>query len=340
MTVPVIQSNVSLTAFNTFGIAARAHSYVEIHTVDQLCDVLSSSDAQEKILILGGGSNLLLTQDFPGLVLRNKLLGKKIIAQDANATYVEAAAGENWHDFVRWTLDQNLAGLENLSLIPGTVGAAPIQNIGAYGVEMKDTFQSLQALDISDNFVRQFNLEHCKFSYRDSVFKRELKGRYVIVSVTFRLPRTTALLLDYGDVRAELQRMNCAAPNAQTVSEAVCNIRRRKLPDPAVIGNAGSFFQNPIVLPKFLADLELTHGKIPHFPAPNGTVKLAAAWLIEQCGWKGKTLGRAGVHEHHALVLVNRGGATGLEILNLAHAIQDSVLEKFGIKLQPEPVIV
>ena len=334
------QHNVNLTDLNTFGVAARARSYAEVRDIDELRAALKQRNSTEPLLILGGGSNLLLTQDFAGLVLQNKLVVKKVISQDADATYIEAAAGENWHDFVRWTLDQQLAGLENLSLIPGTVGAAPIQNIGAYGVEMKDTFHSLQALDISDQTIRLFNRKQCEFSYRDSVFKRDLKERYVIVSVIFRLPRAAKLHLDYGDVRAELARMDCAAPSAREVSDAVCNIRRRKLPDPAVIGNAGSFFKNPIVNRGVLAGIQSSHEKVPHYPATDDHVKLAAGWLIEQCGWKGKSLGRAAVHEQHALVLVNRGGASGAEILALARAIQESVRAKFSVELEPEPVIV
>ncbi len=314
MTPARIQHNVSLTPFNTFRVAARARSYVEIRDIEQLRAALQSRDSTEPLLILGGGSNLLITQDFPGLALHIKLLGTKIVAQDNEATYVEAAAGENWHDFVRWTLDQQLAGLENLSLIPGTVGATPIQNIGAYGVEMKDFFHSLQALDVVDASVYTFDRAACEFAYRDSVFKRELKDRYVIASVTFRLPRAVKLHLDYGEVRAELDRIDCAAPTARDVSDAVCAIRRRKLPDQTVIGNAGSFFKNPIVDVGELARLRMGYDKIPSYPATDGKVKLAAGWLIEQCGWKGRSLGRAGVHEQHALVLVNRGGATGAEI--------------------------
>lgn len=340
MTPALIQHNVSLTPFNTFGVAARTRSYAEILDIEQLRAALQSRDSTEPLLILGGGSNLLLTQDFPGLALHIKLLGTKIVAQDNEATYVEAAAGENWHTFVRRTLDQQLAGLENLSLIPGTVGATPIQNIGAYGVEVKNVFHSLQALNVADASVRTFDRAACEFAYRDSVFKREPKDRYVITSVTFRLPRAAKLHLEYGEVRAELERMGCPAPTARDVSDAVCNIRRRKLPNPAVIGNAGSFFKNPIVDGDVLARIQANRHKVPHYPAPGGKVKLAAGWLIEQCGWKGKSLGRAGVHEQHSLVLVNRGGATGAEVLALARAIQTSVREKFSIALEAEPVIV
>jgi UDP-N-acetylmuramate dehydrogenase len=335
-----IQQNVSLTEFNTFGIAGFTRSYAKIHDIDALCEALKLRDPTEPLLVLGGGSNILLTRDFPGLSLHVKLLGQSIVAQDADATYVEAAAGENWHAFVRWTLDQRLMGLENLSLIPGTVGASPIQNIGAYGVELKDTFYSLQAVDISNQSIRTFTRDQCEFAYRDSVFKRELKERYIISSVTFRLSRSAKLHLDYGEIRTELARMGCIAPSARDVSDAVCNIRRRKLPDPAVIGNAGSFFKNPVVDCDVLRHIQLSHAKIPHFPAAAGKVKLAAGWLIEQCGWKGKSLGQAGVHENHALVLVNRGGASGAEVLALAKAIQKSVREKFSVELEPEPMII
>ncbi len=334
------QQNISLTEFNTFGVTARARTYAKIHDLEELSATLKLRNRADPILILGGGSNLLLTRDFPGLALHIRLLGKNIAGQDSDATYIEAAAGENWHDFVRWTLDQELAGLENLSLIPGTVGATPIQNIGAYGVEIKDTFYSLQAVNVLDQTIRKFNREQCNFSYRDSVFKREQKEHYVIVKVTFRLPRTTKLNLDYGEIRTELANMECFIPSARDVSDAVCNIRRRKLPDPALIGNAGSFFKNPIVNRDVLMRTQLSHEKIPHYPAPDGKVKLAAGWLIEQCGWKGKSMGQAGVHPLHALVLVNRGGASGAEILELATAIQKSVREKFHIELEPEPIII
>lgn len=340
MSIPAIQHDVDLTLFNTFGVVALARSYSEIRDIEQLRVVLQSRDSTEPLLILGGGSNLLLTQDFPGLALHIKLFGTCIVRQETEATYVQAAAGENWHDVVCWTLDRQLAGLENLSLIPGTVGATPIQNIGAYGVEMKDLFESLQALDVADGTLRTFDGAACEFAYRDSVFKRRLKDRYVITSVSFRLPHAAKLHLDYGEVRAELERMSCTAPTARDVSDAVCNIRRRKLPDPALIGNAGSFFKNPLVNGDVLAHIQTRHDKVPHYPAPDGKVKLAAGWLVEQCGWKGKSLGRAGVHQQHALVLVNRGGASGAEILALARAIQSSVREKFSIELEPEPVIV
>ena len=335
-----IAAHVNLQSFNTFGIAAHAKRFIAIDSTESLRSILLADKDDTPRFILGGGSNILLTRDFPGLVMRIQVMGKRVVSRDEEATLVESGAGENWNEFVRWTLDQDLAGLENLSLIPGMVGAAPIQNIGAYGVEMKDTFHSLTAMDVCDGSLKTFNRDDCEFAYRDSVFKRELKDRYIITSVTFRLPHGAKRHLDYGDIRTELNRVSCENPSAREVSDAICAIRRRKLPDPAVIGNAGSFFKNPMVEREVLARIQSKHDTLPHYPASDGKVKLAAGWLIEQCGWKGKSLGRAGVHEQHALVLVNRGGATGLEILALARAIQHSVREQFQVELEPEPVLV
>jgi UDP-N-acetylmuramate dehydrogenase len=333
--------NYSLKRHNTFGLEAKARYFVAAHSEEELrAALLAPEFAGLPRLILGGGSNLLLARDFPGVVIHVALTGKSVVGRDNEATYVCAAAGENWHEFVLWTLAQGLAGLENLSLIPGTLGASPMQNIGAYGVEMKDLFHELTALDLATGEARRFDRAACLFAYRDSVFKRELKDRYAITQVTFRLPHAVRLHTEYGEVRAELARLGVTAPTAQDVSQAVCNIRRRKLPDPAEIGNAGSFFKNPVVDRATFEPLYAAHPHMPHYPAPHGYVKLAAGWLIEQTGWKGKTLGRAGVHEKHALVLVNRGGARGAEILALAQGIQRSVEERFGIRLEPEPVIV
>ena len=336
-----IINNYSLKALNTFGVEATSRYFVAVHTESELRAALV--DPQFKNLprlILGGGSNLLLTGDFPGVVVHVNLKGKRIVERDAAATFVEAAAGENWHAFVCCTLEQNLTGLENLSLIPGNVGAAPIQNIGAYGVELKDTFHSLTALDTVTGQTKLFDRDACRFEYRDSVFKRELKDRVVITHVTFRLPHASTLHLDYGDVRAELAQMGISTPTARDVSLAVINIRRRKLPDPAQIGNAGSFFKNPVITSDTYERLHRLHETLPHFAAHEGHVKIPAAWLIEQAGWKGKHLGRARVHAQHALVLVNHGGASGAEILALAQAIQRAVHDQFGIKLEAEPVII
>ncbi len=319
----------------------KARYFIAARSEAALRDTLSTTmfDGLPR-LILGGGSNLLLTHDFPGVVIRMALTGRHIVGRDNEATYIEAAAGENWHDFVRWTLTQGLSGLENLSLIPGSVGASPIQNIGAYGVEMKEMFHELTAIDIASGEIRRFDDTACGFGYRDSVFKHEQKDRAIITSVSFRLPHQVQLHLNYGEIPQELTRMNIANPTAQDVSNAVCNIRQRKLPDPAKMGNAGSFFKNPIVDQTRFQSLQKTHPQMPHYPATDSRVKLPAGWLIEQAGWKGKTLGRAGVHAQHALVLVNLGNAEGAEILALATAIQDSVQNKFGIRLEPEPIIV
>ena len=336
-----IQENYSLKSLNTFGVEASSRYYISVTSESELRDVIAlPAVGNLPKLIIGGGSNLLLTQDFPGLVIHVNLKGKRIVARDADATYVEAAAGENWHEFVCWTLAQNLAGLENLSLIPGTVGAAPIQNIGAYGVELQDTFHALTALDLISGELQTFDCEACRFDYRDSVFKREFKDRVVITSVTFRLPHRAPLRIDYGDVQMELAQMNIKTPTARNVGDAVINIRRRKLPDPAMIGNAGSFFKNPIITDAEFTRLQQSHPNLAHYTAQPGHVKIPAGWLIEQTGWKGKHLGRAGVHAQHALVLVNLGGASGAEILALAQIIQRAVRDQFAIALEPEPVII
>src|ERR1700674_545306 len=327
--------------FNSFAIDANARYFVPVRSDEELRAALTNKEfAGLPRLILGGGSNVLLTQDFPGLVIHIELKGRSIVARDEAATYVQVAAGENWHEFVLWTLDHGVAGLENLSLIPGTVGASPIQNIGAYGVELEEVFHELTVIDISSGTRQRFDPAACRFAYRDSVFKHEAKDRFVITQVVFRLPHKAALRLDYGELRAELGELGVTAPTARDVSQAVCNIRRRKLPDPAQIGNAGSFFKNPIVDQSVFNRLHAAYPALPHFAAPAGQVKLPAAWLIEQAGWKGKTMGRAGVHAQHALVLVNRGGSRGDEIKALADAIRQSVQDKFAVQLQAEPIIV
>lgn len=337
----LLRQDADLTALNTFGVSAKARYFCSVSSLGDLQAALRDPRVRSlPVLVLGGGSNVLLTRDFPGLVLHVRLLGKRQI-DDAGATAsFEAAAGENWHEFVLWTLAQGYSGLENLSLIPGLVGASPIQNIGAYGVEMKDHFIALDAYDLRRNMVVQFGPSQCEFGYRDSVFKRGAAGRYFILAVRFRLPRAGALRLDYGEIRAELARSGIGSPSASDVSAAVCNIRRRKLPDPALLGNAGSFFKNPIVSTERANELTTRFAAMPHYAAGSGRTKLAAGWLIEQAGWKGKRIGNAGVHAEHALVLVNHGGASGAEILALARQIQDAVQEQFGVELEPEPVIL
>ena len=338
---PSVQTNYSLRAHNTFGIDALANAYLRVNSVDVLRAV--GDDAQLSALprmILGGGSNVLFTADFAGLVLHMCNEGIEVVGDDQDATYIRAAAGENWHRFVQWTLDHGYAGLENLSLIPGSVGAAPIQNIGAYGAEISDCFHALTAFDFEagDTFV--LDKQACEFGYRDSVFKHRLRDRAVILDVTFALPKRWGPNIRYAEVAQELSARGLDKPTARQVSDAVIAIRTRKLPDPAKIGNAGSFFKNPVV-PQSLRDQLLErYPSMVSYPQGDGSCKLAAGWLIDQCGWKGKTVGAAGVYENQALVLVNRGGAQGKDILQLARAIQADVQMRFGVLLEPEPVFV
>nr|WP_198979905.1 UDP-N-acetylmuramate dehydrogenase [Herbaspirillum sp. ASV7] len=343
MTTPLlsIQRDVSLRALNTFGIDARAHAYLAVDGPETL-RALRQDAALMALprLVLGGGSNLLLTQDFDGLVLHMQQRGMAITGEDEEFTYVRAAAGENWHGFVQWTLAQGLGGLENLSLIPGSVGAAPIQNIGAYGIEVKDRFHSLRAFDLVSGELITLDAQACRFGYRDSVFKHALKDRAVVLDVSFALPRRWQANANYADVAKALQEGGITQPGPQDIAEAVIAIRTRKLPDPSKIGNAGSFFKNPIVPARQRDILLAQHADLVSYRVDEGHYKLAAGWLIDRCGWKGKSMGRAGVYEQQALVLVNRGGATGAEVARLARAIQDDVLQRFGVPLEPEPVFI
>jgi UDP-N-acetylmuramate dehydrogenase len=332
-----IEPQASLRAHNTFGIEAVAKWLAEVRTLDELRALLAEPRlAAEPKLVLGGGSNILLTRDFDGLVIRNRLPGIAVVRQDHEHAWVRAAAGEVWHDLVRFAVERGLGGIENLALIPGQVGAAPMQNIGAYGVELAETCESVEAVDATSGAPLTLTNADCEFGYRDSVFKRRLRGRVVVTAVTLRLARRPRLRLDYGDLRRTLDEMGAAAPDVRAVSAAVVRIRTSKLPDPRTIGNAGSFFKNPVLAGEAFAALAAQHADLPHYAQPDGRIKVPAGWLIERCGWKGRTLGRAGVHDRHALVLVNRGGATGAEVLHLAQEIQRSVKERFGIQLEPE----
>jgi UDP-N-acetylmuramate dehydrogenase len=333
-------SDAPLDALNTFGIAARARTLWRLDQVADLPAVIAAlrDDPAGPPLVLGGGSNLLLTGDVDRPVLQVALRGRRVLADDGERVLVEAAAGESWDGLVRWSLAQGAAGLENLALIPGTTGAAPIQNIGAYGVELRDCFESLDAIDLRDGAARRFDAAECAFGYRDSVFKHAGAGHWLVTAVRLRLSRRATLRLDYGDLREELARAGVGAPSASDVADAVSTIRRRKLPDPAVLGNAGSFFKNPVVDAAFAAALRAREPGLPAWP-DGRRVKLSAAWMIDRCGWKGHRDGDAGVHAAHALVLVNHGHASGAQLLALARRIRDSVRERFGVALEPEPVI-
>jgi UDP-N-acetylmuramate dehydrogenase len=336
-----VQRDFSLRHLNTFGIDAKAAVYLPVDSVDTLLAVKADKELSAlPRLILGGGSNLLLTQDFPGLVLHMRGAGTHIVDEDETYVYVKASAGENWHRFVQWSLDLGLGGLENLSLIPGSVGAAPIQNIGAYGVEVKDRFHSLTAFDFLAGKTFTLDNAACRFAYRDSVFKQELRDRAVVLDVTFALPKQWQPNMNYADVMQELSLRQITVPSPRDIADAVIAIRTRKLPDPAQIGNAGSFFKNPIVPAQQRESLLVQHPQLVSYAQPDGGYKLAAGWLIDQCGWKGRSQGAAGVYEKQALVLVNKGGASGREIAALAQAIQADVQARFGVTLEPEPVFI
>ncbi len=336
----LLREQFSLKPFNTFGVEVCARLFAEAHDEAQGREALAlAAQRGLPLLVIGGGSNLLLTKDVEALVLRMASRGRRLLSDDADHVVVEAEAGEPWHPFVLWTLEQGLAGLENLSLIPGTVGAAPMQNIGAYGVEIKDVFAGLTALDRETGEVRDFALEDCAFGYRDSLFKQQ-PGRWLILRVRFVLQRHSTLHLDYGPIRQRLEAKGVQAPTALDVSRAVCEIRSEKLPDPARLGNAGSFFKNPLVAASLAERLRAGHPDLVAYPAANEQVKLAAGWLIERAGWKGFRDGDAGVHDRQALVLVNHGQATGNQLLSLARRIQADIAAKFGVALEIEPNVL
>ncbi len=357
----LVEKNVPLQPFNTFHIVARAYTLVRIASAADLHELLSDPEwGPEPKFVLGGGSNIVLTGDVKPVVLKVEIMGRRLVSETAKAFIVEAGAGENWHDFVAWTLAQGYPGLENMALIPGTVGASPVQNVGAYGVELQDRFESLDAMDLQTGQVFTLNAAQCAFGYRDSVFKHSsaealpavghqalgLKGRALILRVRFALPKLWKPVLGYADIDKKMAEHHCTQPTAQQLFDWVCEIRRAKLPDPQVIGNAGSFFKNPTVTLEQCADIIARDPKVVHYRLADGAIKLAAGWLIDSCGWRGKSVGQAGVYEKQALVLVNRGGgsdgdgATGGEVMTLARAIQTSVYERFGIRLEPEPVVV
>ncbi|MGC5700394.1 UDP-N-acetylmuramate dehydrogenase [Pseudomonas sp. NFXW11] len=332
-----IQADVSLKPFNSFGVEVKAQLFAQAHADDDVREALAyCAERQLPLLVIGGGSNLLLTADIQALVLRMASRGIRLLSDDGQRVVVEAEAGETWHPFVQWTLEQGLSGLENLSLIPGTVGAAPMQNIGAYGVEIKDVFAGLTALDRQTGELHEFDLQQCQFAYRDSLFKHQA-GRWLILRVRFALNRAEHLHLEYGPVRQRLTEQGIEQPTARDVSQAICSIRSEKLPDPAVLGNAGSFFKNPVVAATLAARIKEAYPGLVGYPQADGQVKLAAGWLIEQAGWKGFREADAGVHRLQSLVLVNYGAASGLQLLALARRIQQDIAERFGVELEMEP---
>jgi UDP-N-acetylmuramate dehydrogenase len=339
--MPNILKNTSLKPFNTFGLEASAAFFTVIDSNNELLELVQSTLFKSKaILILGGGSNILLTQDFKGLVVKNEIKGIEITNENKNEVFLRVGSGEGWHQFVLFCIDNGFGGVENLSLIPGSVGAAPMQNIGAYGVEIKDVFLELEALNLTTGNIETFDNDACKFGYRESVFKHDLKGKYFITHVTFRLQKNPVLNLDYGAIRDTLNEETIHTPTLTDVSNAVIKIRQSKLPDPAKIGNSGSFFKNPIISINQYDLLKITYPSLPSYPIDSETVKVPAGWLIEKAGWKGKTIGEIGVHKNQALVLVNYGNGEGSEIKKLSEQIQASILEKFSINLYAEVNII
>lgn len=333
----IVQKDVQLKPYNTFGIEATAKYFVEVSSIEQLKEILQNPDYQPiKRLILGGGSNMLLTKDFDGLVIKMSIKGMDVVKETEENIWIKAGAGVVWHDLVMHCVDQNYAGIENLSLIPGTVGAAPMQNIGAYGIEIKEVFEELEALEIETGEIRTFDKATCNFGYRESIFKHEAKGKYIILNVTFKLSKKPSFHVEYGAIKDTLAEMGVSEMSIKAISDAVIHIRQSKLPNPAEIGNAGSFFKNPEIPNTQFEVLKAQFPTIPSYPVNETTTKVPAGWLIEQAGWKGQRFGNVGVHAKQALVLVNYGGGKGEEIKDLSQKIQASVKEKFGIQLSAE----
>ncbi len=334
----MFRKNVSLQNLNTFGIDATAKLFAEVTSTEELSAIIK---IHKDIFILSGGSNILLTKNIDKPVVFLNTKGIEIVNRNDTEVLVKAQAGENWHEFVCWCLSQDFGGLENLSLIPGNVGTSPMQNIGAYGVEIKDCFEKLEALEIATGIIKEFTAESCAFGYRESVFKNQLKGRYIILNVTFKLSTSShTIKADYGAIKEQLALMGVASPGIQDISEAVISIRRSKLPDPKEIGNSGSFFKNPVISSSHFAQINSSYKEVPHYKISDTTIKVPAGWLVEQSGFKGKRFGDAGVHKNQALVLVNYDRAKGSEILALAKTIQAEVSKRFGIDLEMEVNII
>ena len=331
-----IKQNISLKPFNTFGIDVTAHYFVSVSNIEELKQILSLQEYPNK-LILGGGSNMLLTKNFDGLVIHIDLKGIEIVSQDDDFVYVKANAGENWHEFVVWCINNDFGGIENLSLIPGNVGTAPIQNIGAYGVEVKDIFECCEAISIETQHLETFQKPECHFDYRNSIFKNEAKEKYIITNVTFKLTKQNHRLhINYGTIASELEVMKITKPTIQDISKAVISIRESKLPNPKIIGNSGSFFKNPVINKSHYNKLIQNFQDMPSYPVSSSEVKIPAAWLIEKAGFKGKRFGNYGVHRNQALVLVNYGNANGTDILNLSKLIQKTIKQLFDIYIEAE----
>jgi len=333
-----LQPNISLKPYNTFSIDAIAKQFIDITSLSDLKDLVNT---EKDFFILSGGSNLLLTKDIERLVVHLNTKGIAIIKETDNHIVVKVSAGENWHDFVMWCIDHNYGGIENLSLIPGNVGTTPIQNIGAYGTEVKDTIIEVEGLEIESNSIRIFTNNECEFGYRNSIFKNDQKGKYIITKVTFKLTKNDHKLnSSYGAIQSELEKNNIKKPTIKDISDAVIAIRQSKLPDPKEIGNSGSFFKNPVISKQQFKKLQMTYPDMPHYIITETTIKVPAGWLVEQCGFKGKRFGDAGVHKNQALVLVNYGNATGKEIWQLAQKIRKSVFEKYNIELEAEVNVI
>jgi UDP-N-acetylmuramate dehydrogenase len=330
-----VQQNYSLKEYNTFGIDALAKYFSAFQTAEQLKEIIENKKAESK-MILGGGSNILFTKNYDGLVLKNEIDGINVVDEDDQFVFISAGAGVKWHSFVMYCVNQNLGGVENLSLIPGNVGASPMQNIGAYGAEIKDVFYELKALHLNEKSIHKFSSAECEFGYRESVFKKKYKDEFAILNVTFRLRKNPVFNISYGAIETELKKMHVETLSVKAISDAVIQIRSSKLPDPSVIGNAGSFFKNPVITKEQMEKIQQHHLNLPFYKADEENFKIPAGWLIEQCGWKGFRKGDAGCYEKQALVLVNYGNATGKEIYSLSEEIKLSVNEKFQIELERE----
>ncbi len=337
----LVSSNVDLQPYNTLNISATARYFAEVESEEKLRNILRHPQTgNRKIVVLGAGSNVLFTDDFDGLVLHINIQGREVINETEEHVWLKIGAGEDWHQTVRYCVDQGWGGIENLSLIPGTVGAAPIQNIGAYGVELQEVFEWLEGMDIEGRAIRRYEKQDCEFGYRDSIFKGELKGIVIVTNVVLKLSKNPTLNTSYGAIQSMLEERDITSPTIEDISDIVIDIRNSKLPHPDTLGNAGSFFKNPIVNKKVYERIKGTYPQAPGYSMGNGKLKVPAGWLIEEAGWKGKVVGNAGTYKQQALVIVNHGGATGQEIMELATKIRESVLEEFGIELVPEVNII